>query len=394
MLLRASILAALMTSPAQAMMGGMFMGCGRVILLEADNHPFDVVFRATARDFREAYTEYRNTLDLFDFATHEFGDRLQSAFPMEDMFLDIRLNLHGLAITLARFQRIELAEGRAVAMSAVDLPSAQKAMTYFLRRLSLAKDIKTGDAEWNRDREAFLHQRSQFRFTLVQFRHLLQFSRQIEKTRLMIVVGETLQGHPLIASPFSEWEARLLGGRGELDESAKTLDDRERLLAEYLVDESYGVTALAEDTSKRNADVLLTHVTGLPVELKSLDPGADNTRVRNRVQDSLKRGGQARHIVIDARRSGLTYEEAVRSGFRVGGLLKARAGHLERLQELRIVGESYDLLITYLSDVEFAEQLERSAQSRRFQVVYDERMQDAKNRMDAKFIADFLRRAH
>lgn len=375
------------------MLGGMFYGCGRVILLDADSHPFDVVFRATSRDLREAYTEYRSTLDHFDYATHEMGDRLQSAFPLQDMFQDIRINLHGLAITLARFDLIDRAEGRAMAMSAVDLASSEKAMTYFLRRLALAKDLRFGDAQWNEDREDFLAERSSFRFTLIRFRHLLRFFTQIEKTRLMIVVGETLQGHPLIASHFSEWEARLLGGAGELDESEKRLNAKERLLAQYLIDESYHITALAEDTSTRNADVWMTHVTGLPVELKSLDPGADSTRVRNRVQDSLKRGGQARHIVIDARRSGLTYEEALRSGYRIGGVLKDRSRYLDRLQELRIVGDGYDLLINYLSTADFAARCARNAEHRAFQATYDERMAEAKSRLDADFISQFLRRA-
>ncbi len=390
MMTRALILGALLATPAQGMLGGALFGCGRIILLEAERHPFEVVFRAVARDVGEALTEYENTLLTLDCATHECGNHLQAAFPMQDLFQDIRLNLHGLAITLARFQRIDRTQGREIAMSAVDLKSAQAAMTYFLRQLALAKDLPTGDDEWNRDRESFLGRRSRLRSTLIRFRHLLAFFAQTEKTRFLIVVGEKIEGYPLIAARYSDWQARFLHGKGVLDESEKQFDDNERSLANYLREESRSVRALAEDPMGRNADALISQEPDKS-EFKTFDPGADSTRVRNRVLDSLKKGGQGRQIVIDARRSGLTYEEAVRSGFRVAGLLKTHDGFLERLDELRIVGAGYDLIINYLSSEAFERQKARNALAREFQATMDERLNDAKTRMDTQFISEFLR---
>ncbi|ATB40045.1 hypothetical protein CYFUS_005493 [Cystobacter fuscus] len=51
-------------------------------------------------------------------------------------------------------------------------------------------------------------------------------------------------------------------------------------------------------------------VDGVKTEYKTLDPGASPNTVKNVVNNSIRKGGQARNIIIDARGSGLGQEEA------------------------------------------------------------------------------------
>ncbi len=95
--------------------------------------------------------------------------------------------------------------------------------------------------------------------------------------------------------------------------------------------------ALPESGVGRSADA---SVNGVPTEFKSLEPGATNATVRNSVNASLRRGGQARRMVIDARGSGLTRDEAVRGIGRVRGIARGR------LDQVRIVGDGFDITVS------------------------------------------------
>jgi hypothetical protein len=124
-----------------------------------------------------------------------------------------------------------------------------------------------------------------------------------------------------------------------IDESERKFSKAERKIAEYLDDRGHLVKALKEDhrAPGRKADA---EVDGKRTEFKSLDPGATDSTVKNTVNDSVRRGGQARNIVIDARDSGLS-EEAARKGLaRAGGITRGR------VDSVRIIGDGYDITST------------------------------------------------
>lgn len=77
------------------------------------------------------------------------------------------------------------------------------------------------------------------------------------------------------------------------------------------------------------------YVDGTPTEFKSLQPGADSNRIRHRVNESIRRGGQSSDMIFDARGSGLTQEEAERGVRRAMGIAR---GKIERIT---IFGDDY-----------------------------------------------------
>ena len=81
-------------------------------------------------------------------------------------------------------------------------------------------------------------------------------------------------------------------------------------------------------------------VDGVRTELKALEPGATNNSLRNTVRRSMKDGGQARNMVIDARSSGLTEQNAWR------GLAQVRGLYRGRLDSIRLIGDAYDIIFT------------------------------------------------
>ena len=120
---------------------------------------------------------------------------------------------------------------------------------------------------------------------------------------------------------------------GRIDERARPFLDKERALAEYLAQEGREVISLPESGPYRGGDAL---VDGVEVEFKKLDPGATDTTIRNVINNSIRRGGQARNIIIDTRDSGLTLEQA-----RLG-LARARNITRGRVDRVRIVGDDFD----------------------------------------------------
>ncbi len=128
------------------------------------------------------------------------------------------------------------------------------------------------------------------------------------------------------------------GGSGRVVEHPRNPLDpvRERPMADHLAGKGKTVERLPQPASGRGADTL---VDGVPSEFKKLDPGASSATVKNSVTESIKRGGQARDVHIDARGSGLSAAEAQR------GL--ARLGHPDvhrgMLDNVTIVGDGFEV---------------------------------------------------
>ena len=127
---------------------------------------------------------------------------------------------------------------------------------------------------------------------------------------------------------------------GTIDESLRPFTARERLIAVVLAAEGKAVQAIPERLipGERSADAW---VEGHPVEFKSLAPSATSATVRNVINASMKRGGQAREIIVDARGSGLAQPEAIRALARIQGITRGR------LDRIRLLGDGYELSRTY-----------------------------------------------
>jgi hypothetical protein len=124
-----------------------------------------------------------------------------------------------------------------------------------------------------------------------------------------------------------------------IDESQRKFEPEELEIAKILDGEGKDVIALPVDNSKpgRFAD---SEVNGVRTEFKNPEPGADNSRIKNEVNNSLRRGGQARHIIINAKGKGLTLPEAHRAVARIRGISNGR------LDSLRIIGDDFDITET------------------------------------------------
>ena len=82
----------------------------------------------------------------------------------------------------------------------------------------------------------------------------------------------------------------------------------------------------------RQGDAL---VDGLLTEFKTLQSGASSNTIRNVVNNSIRRGGQARQIVIDARGSGLSSANA-----RVG-INRAFGISRNRVDYISVIGDDF-----------------------------------------------------
>jgi len=138
----------------------------------------------------------------------------------------------------------------------------------------------------------------------------------------------------------SEWQTPLLEGTvdrvglGVVDERAKKFSSAERRIAEHLAAKGAAVVSVSEGfgVSGRTPD---SRVDNVPVEFKSLDPGASDRTVKAALNSAK---GQARHAVIDARGSGLTEDEANHGIRRFRG-----TPHGDRLDAVLIVGDDYTI---------------------------------------------------
>jgi hypothetical protein len=142
------------------------------------------------------------------------------------------------------------------------------------------------------------------------------------------------------ASERLEWQAPLdegsvdRAGLGVIDERAKKFSLAERRIAEYLASGGLAVVSVSEGYGVygRTPDA---RVDAVPVEFKTLDPGASDRTVKAALNSAK---GQARHAVIDARGSGLAEDEAQRGLRRFFG-----TPHGNRMDAVLVVGDNYSI---------------------------------------------------
>ena len=142
------------------------------------------------------------------------------------------------------------------------------------------------------------------------------------------------------ATERPEWETLLSRGAvdrcglGVIDERAKRFSPAERRIAEYLADQGSAVVSVSEGYGihGRTADA---RVNDVPVEFKSLDPGASDRTVKAALNSAK---GQSRYAVVDARGSGLTEDQAHRGIRRFNG-----TPHGDRIDAVLIVGDNYNI---------------------------------------------------
>jgi hypothetical protein len=154
------------------------------------------------------------------------------------------------------------------------------------------------------------------------------------------ILNILLTGIPTTLSK-AQMDAKLKDLQSRIDESQATFTPKEKRIAYLLSSEGKHVIALPQQNSSggRNPDSL---VDGVVTEFKTLAPApkVDSNTIRNDLQRSIKRGGQARNVIIDARGTILTEVEALR------GL--ARMKNLSRglLDSVRIIGNGFDVTST------------------------------------------------
>jgi Contact-dependent growth inhibition CdiA C-terminal domain len=126
---------------------------------------------------------------------------------------------------------------------------------------------------------------------------------------------------------------------GKIIESQDKFSPKEKELAEFLAKEGKVVEKLPENYSLpgRKADAL---VDGIKTEFKKLDQRATNATLKSNISSSIKKGGQARNMVIDARGTGLTLEEAQRGLARAANITKGR------IDSVRVLGDGFDITAT------------------------------------------------
>jgi hypothetical protein len=138
---------------------------------------------------------------------------------------------------------------------------------------------------------------------------------------------------------------------GSINETQRTFSNDERPTAETLQKEGYTVEALPESNieSVRSPDSLVTDpLTGkqLKVEFKNPKskpekPIADSRNILSLLNESLRGEGQARHIIFNAKGSGLIPDEALRALRRINGIARGR------VDSVRIIGDGFDISTAY-----------------------------------------------
>ena len=138
----------------------------------------------------------------------------------------------------------------------------------------------------------------------------------------------------------SEWRTALDEGTvdrvglGVVDERAKKFSPAERRIAEYLAGDGLAVVSISEGFGIRGRTPD-AYADDVPVEFKSLDPGASDRTVKAALNSAK---GQARHAVIDARESGLDEDQAHSGIRRFSG-----TPYGNRLDAVLIIGNDYTL---------------------------------------------------
>jgi hypothetical protein len=148
--------------------------------------------------------------------------------------------------------------------------------------------------------------------------------------------GSLFAARPATERP--EWQTALeqasvdRNGVGVIDERAKKFSPAERRIAEFLASHGPAVVAVSEGfgASGRTPDA---RVNGVPVEFKSLDPGASDRTIKAALNSAK---GQASHTVIDARDSDLAEDDAQRGIRRFRG-----TPHGDRIDAILILGDNF-----------------------------------------------------
>lgn len=126
---------------------------------------------------------------------------------------------------------------------------------------------------------------------------------------------------------------KVLTGRAE--RLAGFADVKERKIAEYLEDFGRKVEKNPLESVNGAGKQGDAFVDGVKHEFKTLDPGAVSKTIANRTSESLKRGGQARNLVFDARNTGMSKVEAQR------GVFRALGSAPKRLDNITVIGNDY-----------------------------------------------------
>lgn len=110
---------------------------------------------------------------------------------------------------------------------------------------------------------------------------------------------------------------------------------REQAIADYL--ESQGrITVYNQDQGVAGKSRQFDYwVDGVPTEFKSPMPGLDSKVIKGIVNDSIRGPAQARNIIIDARSTGCTQEEAIRGIRRAMGISRGKVDRIE------VIGDGY-----------------------------------------------------
>ena len=126
------------------------------------------------------------------------------------------------------------------------------------------------------------------------------------------------------------------GEAGRAINEARQFSAEEQRIADY-IEEATGLKATPNQLegvvgAARQGDAFIN---GVKVEFKTLDPGATANTIKNVVNNSIRRGGQAREIVIDARGTGLTEAAAEQGAFKALGISRGL------LDGVTIIGDDY-----------------------------------------------------
>lgn len=139
---------------------------------------------------------------------------------------------------------------------------------------------------------------------------------------------------------------------GLVDESQKRFSPAERTVVEVLAAEGHFVVSEKEKGGGvKNPEGVLKFedpATGnseqFPIEIKTLQPESGALQAQRAIWKSLMKNGQAPYIIVDARRTEMTY---VDSPLAIKSLLEQfwnhwRSGYQRKLREVRILGKDFD----------------------------------------------------
>lgn len=178
-----------------------------------------------------------------------------------------------------------------------------------------------------------------------QLAHAIQEKLSAPRKPVSAVSGEVLPPgapplvEPVVVGPASStpppWRVQARAERaGVISEVARKFSPAERKLAGLLAFQGNEVEAIAERPQEgRSADAL---VNGAKVEFKRLEK-ADPGLIYRRVNDALRRGGQASSIILDVRKVDISREQAVEQLQRLAGRKHPA------LDFVRIIGKDFDV---------------------------------------------------